>query len=128
MTKAPETSKQENKKTRKQAKKERKECVNMKKSTITSRLYNGKELKAILQREVPNSLKHIYNNIAESQWIPAIYETGIMQNVRFNETTVYRGKAYTAGESVQMDKVYVQVLLDSQIDVTVTNITENDVE
>ena len=102
--------------------------MNMKKSNFTSRFINGKELKGILQRGVPNSLKHIYDNISESQWIPEIYETGIMQNVRFNETTVYRGKAYTAGESVQMDKVYVQVLLDSQIDVTVTNITENDVE
>ena len=118
MTKAPETSKQENKKTSKK----RKECVNMKKSNFTSRFINGKELKGILQRGVPNSLKHIYNNIAESQYLTEIFETGIMQNVTFNQTTVYRGKAYTAGETVQMDKVYVEVLLNAGIDVTVTDV------
>ena len=100
----------------------------MKKSNITNRCINGKELKGILQRGVPNSLKNIYNNISESQYVQPIYETGIMQNVTFNQSTVYRGKAYKSGETATMDKVYVQVLLDAAIDVTVTDVTENDVE
>ena len=124
MTKAPETSKQENKKTRKK----RKECVNMKKSTITSRCVNGKELKGILQRGVPNSLKHIYNNIAESQYVPEIFETGIMKNIRFNQSIIYRGKTYTAGETVQMDEVHAEILINAGIDIEVTDVTENDVE
>ena len=100
----------------------------MRKSDITNRFINGKELKGILKRGVPNSLQHIYNNIAESQCIPPVFETGVMQQVTFNETTSYRGKVYVAGETVTMDQIYVQVLLDAGINVTVTNVTENDVE
>ena len=94
----------------------------MKRTQITNRCINGKELKGILKRGVPSSLGHMYDNISESQYIPEIFETGIMQNVTFNETTVYRGQAYAAGETVQMDKVYVQVLLDAQIDIEVTDV------
>lgn len=94
----------------------------MRKSDITNRCINGRELKGILKRGVPNSLQHIYNNIAESQYVPEIFETGVMQQVTFNQSTVYRGKAYTAGETVQMDKVYVQVLVDAGIDVEVTDV------
>ena len=100
----------------------------MRKSDITNRCINGKELKGILKRGVPNSLSHIYDNIAESQCIPPIFETGVVQQVTFNETTSYRGRVYVAGEKVNMDQVYVQVLLDAGIDVTVDDITENDVE
>ena len=124
MTKAPETSKQENKKTSKK----RKKCVNMKKSTITSRCVNGKELKSILKRGVPNSLQHMYDNIAESQCVPPIFETGIMKNIRFNQTVIYKGKAYTAGETVQLDEVHAEVLMNAGIDIEVTDVTENDVE
>ena len=94
----------------------------MRKSDITNRCINGKELKGILKRGVPNSLGHIYDNIAESQCIPPVFETGIMQNVTFNQSTVYRGKAYKSGETVQMDKVYVQVLLDAGINISVTDV------
>ena len=100
----------------------------MRKSDITGRCINGRELKSILKRGVPNSLQNIYNNIAESQCVPPIFETGVMQQVTFNETTSYRGRVYVAGETVTMDQVYVQVLVDAGINVTVTNITENDVE
>ena len=94
----------------------------MKRTDITNRCINGRELKSILKSGVPNSLKHIYNNISESQYVPEIFETGTMQNVTFNQSTVYRGKAYAAGQSVTMDQVYVQVLVDAGIDVTVTDV------
>ena len=94
----------------------------MRKSDITNRCINGKELNGILKRGVPNSLKHIYDNIAESQYLPKIFETGTMKNIRFNQTTIYRGKTYTAGETVQMDEVHAEVLINAGIDVTVTDV------
>ena len=94
----------------------------MRKSDITGRCINGRELKSILKRGVPNSLKHIYDNISESQYFPPVFETGVVQQVTFNETTTYRGRVYVAGEKVNMDQVYVQVLLDAGIDVTVTDV------
>ena len=94
----------------------------MRKSDITGRCINGRELKSILKRGVPNSLQNIYNNIAESQCVPPIFETGVMQQVTFNETTSYRGRVYVAGETVTMDQVYVQVLVDAGINVTVTDV------
>ena len=94
----------------------------MRKSDITNRCINGKELKGILKRGVPNSLQHIYNNIAESQYVPEIFETGTMKNIRFNQTTIYRGKTYTAGETVTMDEVHAEVLMNAGIDIEVTDV------
>ena len=94
----------------------------MRKSDITNRCINGRELKGILKSGVPNSLKHIYNNIAESQCIPPIFETGTMKNIRFNQTTIYRGKTYTAGETVQLDEVHAEVLINAGIDIEVTDV------
>ena len=94
----------------------------MRKSDITNRFINGKELKGILKRGVPNSLQHMYDNIAESQYVPEIFETGTMKNIRFNQTTIYRGKTYTAGETVQMDEVHAEVLMNAGIDIEVTDV------
>ena len=94
----------------------------MKRTQITNRCINGKELKGILKRGVPSSLGHMYDNISESQYIPEIFETGTMKNVTFKQTTVYRGKTYTAGETVQMDEVHAEVLINAGIDVTVTDV------
>ena len=94
----------------------------MKRTQITNRCINGKELKGILKSGVPNSLKHIYNNIAESQYVPEIFETGTMKNIRFNQTTIYRGKTYTAGETVQLDEVHAEVLMNAGIDIEVTDL------
>ena len=94
----------------------------MRKTQITNRCINGKELKGILKRGVPASLSHIYDNISESQYIPEIFETGTMKNIRFNQTTIYRGKTYTAGETVQMDEVHAEVLMNAGIDIEVTDV------
>ena len=94
----------------------------MRKSDITGRCINGRELKSILKRGVPNSLQHMYDNIAESQQVPEIFETGVMKNIRFNQTTIYRGKTYTAGETVQMDEVHAEVLMNAGIDIEVTDV------
>ena len=94
----------------------------MKRTQITNRCVNGKELKSILKKSVPNSLQHLYDNIAESQCIPPVFETGILQNVKFKQSVIYKGKAYKSGETETMDKVYVQVLLQAGIDIEVTNV------
>ena len=94
----------------------------MRKSDITNRFINGKELKGILKRGVPSSLGHMYDNISESQYIPEIFETGTMKNIRFNQTTIYRGKTYTAGETVQLDEVHAEVLMNAGIDIEVTDV------
>ena len=95
---------------------------NMKRTQITSRCINGKELKGILKRQAPASLKHLYDNIAESQYVPEIFETGTMKNIRFNQSVIYKGKTYTAGESVQMDEVHAEVLMNAGIDIEVTDV------
>ena len=94
----------------------------MRKSDITNRCSNGKELKSILKKSVPASLKHLYDNIAESQYVPEIFETGTMKNIRFNQSVIYKGKTYTAGESVQMDEVHAEVLMNAGIDIEVTDV------